>query len=553
MNKVYIESSIRDHLAPLVSEFEKDYEVEFVQAKELNSSEELIPKKNICFISSDQNSHVFFKNNLNIYFQHQFQNLDLFTHSEEEKIQDGVIKLDFKNTNHDITNLVRLYFEQIQLKRIHQLQSCAFKNLKKLIAKIKTKAVDKGLKKLTKEMQVLNQKVLSYNHRSEVEHEIEQFLNKKGLIEKFQYDLQDEVGEKEHIFPVEIGENEFIYFLLHLKSMPKAKLYFIVISLINILSSFEKRNLYLKNLSDKVFKWGEIFSELPFPVALFNKKGDLVHHNNFFLNLKLLSSECFELKNNSEFERDRSSYKVLRQNYTVGTDDYDLFVFIEGTKKITEVDTEQLGIITSSVAHELNNPLSGILAALGLLETILTSEEEKESFLQDMKDSTLRCKQLVETFLGFSRYDLHKVEGNLSTSMEQALHLMRFRMIESNVKISLKSLLDEKGDKEFMPFENSSIMTMVFYLLFGDLMTSYSHFMLLTFNQNRTQNLIEVEYWGDEGTIVLNIGPEFEFANLLLESKLLNFLLKLEGFELTIDKNQILFHSTKNRSLGNCQ
>jgi hypothetical protein len=549
---VYYDSSLENELIDVFNMMKLSNEnVHFIPIN-LSAEEVQLPKKNICLITSGVKKELFSKQNLNIFYIEKHQTLDLFLKGELE--DDSFLMIDFKVPRADIIKLINLFFDNVYLLKKQKIQSIATKNLKNLIVKIQTKNVEKGLKKISKELQSLSQRVLELNNRWELQNEVEFFLFKKGLAKFFAYNIVDSSHSRDKIFPVEINENEIVYFEIDLLPMTKEKMNFVIVSLMNIFSSFEKRNLYLKNLSDKVFRWEEIFAHVPFPMALFSQKGDLVFHNLQFLNLKLLPSDCLKLTHNTEIETYQNSFKVLKRNYKIGQDEYALFVFVEGIKKMSEVDTEQLGIITSSVAHELNNPLSGILAALSLFElsflnqNLKNEKSDHQEIIKEMKESALRCKQLVETFLGFSRFDLHKVAGSLGQSMEQALHLMRFRMIESNVKISIHAIQNismDSADRKCRPFENSSIMTMVFYLLFGGLMTAYGHYMLLTFNQSRSQSFIDVHYWWDVDTIVIEIKPDFEFINIISGLKLLNYLLKLEGFELHFGKNRIVFHSIK--------
>ncbi|NCN40795.1 HAMP domain-containing histidine kinase, partial [bacterium] len=63
----------------------------------------------------------------------------------------------------------------------------------------------------------------------------------------------------------------------------------------------------------------------------------------------------------------------------------------------------ELGTIGSSIAHELNNPLAGMLSYLQLL---LMDEPKGTEFYKDLKEmesATLRCRDIVLSLLGFSR------------------------------------------------------------------------------------------------------------------------------------------------------
>lgn len=62
-----------------------------------------------------------------------------------------------------------------------------------------------------------------------------------------------------------------------------------------------------------------------------------------------------------------------------------------------------IGLLAGGVAHEINNPLAGILAFTQLLMREIPREDERRSFLDEIEQSALRCKRIVESLLKFSR------------------------------------------------------------------------------------------------------------------------------------------------------
>ena len=68
-------------------------------------------------------------------------------------------------------------------------------------------------------------------------------------------------------------------------------------------------------------------------------------------------------------------------------------------KKISnQAQSRELGLIKSSMAHELNNPIAGIKALLTIIESGLSDTEEKY-LLGDMHSAVNRCQEVVSRLL----------------------------------------------------------------------------------------------------------------------------------------------------------
>jgi signal transduction histidine kinase len=82
----------------------------------------------------------------------------------------------------------------------------------------------------------------------------------------------------------------------------------------------------------------------------------------------------------------------------------------------TKTKLEELGIISGSIAHELNNPLGGIRILLELLK-----EDENMSSKSDSKDldilmsSTNKCIDIVSELLNFTRVKKSESPGDIKT------------------------------------------------------------------------------------------------------------------------------------------
>jgi two-component system NtrC family sensor kinase len=62
-----------------------------------------------------------------------------------------------------------------------------------------------------------------------------------------------------------------------------------------------------------------------------------------------------------------------------------------------------IGRLAGGVAHEINNPLGGILAFAQILQRETVSESERNEYLAEIEKSALRCKAIVDALVRFSR------------------------------------------------------------------------------------------------------------------------------------------------------
>lgn len=285
--------------------------------------------------------------------------------------------------------------------------------------------------------------------------------------------------------------------------------------------------------------WDEALSSIIYPLALISANGDLVANNAAFTQLGVFPADCLKLRPQQKIETKNGVFRVertrLENNKNDESESLISFLFRNDGGKVHANSSEDLGIISSSIAHELNNPLAGILASLSLLELEDNLTDEFQTTIKDMKQGARRCKELVEIFLGFSRATPRHVgaENAATLAFEKALALSRFRMIESNLRLEIE--LVSLGS--FHRQTNLSILAMLWYLVLGEIMTACSHHHLVT---GRSSPVLTGRFVEREMSLELFIDSDFVWSEAVLKSKLLVHLVELAGLSLSFDSGTLL-------------
>lgn len=109
-----------------------------------------------------------------------------------------------------------------------------------------------------------------------------------------------------------------------------------------------------------------------------------------------------------------------------------------------------VGRMAAGVAHEINNPLSGILIYAELLKNNLRDDPQAVKDAQEIIDQTLRCKKIVSELLEFSRQAVGKIytfrlEEIINKSLNILINQAIFQDIEV-IKNFEENLPDIAGD-----------------------------------------------------------------------------------------------------------
>ena len=95
-----------------------------------------------------------------------------------------------------------------------------------------------------------------------------------------------------------------------------------------------------------------------------------------------------------------------------------------------------MGRLTSQIAHELNNPIYGIMNTLELLKTEVPAESKRRRILELSLSETQRLSEMLRNMLSFSKPEEEKRRPvKMNELVEGILLVMEKQMKESNIKV----------------------------------------------------------------------------------------------------------------------
>jgi signal transduction histidine kinase len=95
-----------------------------------------------------------------------------------------------------------------------------------------------------------------------------------------------------------------------------------------------------------------------------------------------------------------------------------------------------IGELAANVAHEINNPLCGVLSLVELLQEELAADQSHRADLNTIRDETLRMRAIVRSLLDFARQTPPQLELTDPRSMlDSVLPLVRKRAAVAGIEI----------------------------------------------------------------------------------------------------------------------
>ena len=100
--------------------------------------------------------------------------------------------------------------------------------------------------------------------------------------------------------------------------------------------------------------------------------------------------------------------------------------------------TAELGILAGSIAHEINNPLGGILAFSQILKSELKRTDSLYKDVLDIEKAGMRCKEIIDNLLNFARQS-QAGEGGvhcLQDIIKMSIALIEYQAKHFNIEFS---------------------------------------------------------------------------------------------------------------------
>lgn len=456
-------------------------------------------------------------------------NMSLFAGSEP--IEDDCFSFIDERDFFDIMNIIREYIDKKIEVENSKIQEISITNFKRMSSpkKFKDKKINKNQIKLLENYEKNIYQALERNEFNFVLDGIKDKINKE-LVVITSFEIFKE--NYELYFPLSWEEEQEFLAFCDSNDASLLDLY-----IYQILVDAASRLQIKRDGLDVLNELEEVFSKINIPIAVFDKKQDLVLHNAEFVNLNISAKKVMNLKVNDQVTLGKEVYKVQKVFFNDG--DYIHINFIpvrEFLGQTGKPSSEELGIVSSSIAHELNNPLGGILAALNVIELDEHTDETLERIKQ-MREGVLRCKKLVETFLGFSKINpkAHSEGLNLQECYNQAMDLVRFRLIENNIVFNSEYLIEKKFNKDVNPY----VISMILYLFFGEILTHYSHQKLVT---QKTSPRINMNFHETLDQFEFELLDELKISDGFIQSKLIQHLLETQGLHMALENNKCRFY-----------
>lgn len=205
-------------------------------------------------------------------------------------------------------------------------------------------------------------------------------------------------------------------------------------------------------------QWQATFNAVHNPIALLTSQNEIIQTNSAFQNEIAPRFDSFKKwpdhQNQQkavfrvDFNRPKNeTWEISVQPLHLGLE-IDQKIYLYQYQDITEklrlegrlvqaAKLAELGIIGSSIAHELNNPLGGILSFVQMMRMDLKDDDPMKPDILEMEAGVLRCRDIVQNLLGFTRSpgtETHQIV-DLREPLQTALNLVELQTRSQGITV----------------------------------------------------------------------------------------------------------------------
>ncbi len=207
-------------------------------------------------------------------------------------------------------------------------------------------------------------------------------------------------------------------------------------------------------------QWETTFNAIAEPLCLTDENFNIIRTNKAFVLAsqikasRAVGKNCFQVINPAAATR---QYEIATQPI-LGYDEKQKFLLIlfrdvTDQKKmekriLASAKMAELGTIGSSIAHDINNPLGGMLSFLQLIKMDLPEDHPMRDDIIEMENAGKRCKAIVENLLRFSRQQNEQTHEtfDLREVIRQAVQIMELQTRSLGIELTV-----EQSERE-IPF-----------------------------------------------------------------------------------------------------
>ena len=225
-----------------------------------------------------------------------------------------------------------------------------------------------------------------------------------------------------------------------------------------LFNSFNELSYHLytvqNSLNESLKTLETLFESITQPIALLSKNGIPEITNQVFKNFK--NKENFKELIKKVFEEKKVHQELITSQdgkyyqlslYPVFDEKGEVIKVVQLIEDITEqkkmeeqlILTEKLaavGHLAAGLAHEINNPLSGLLLMVKNLQKNYLSEQEKTYHLNLMESALHRIQRIIKDLLNFSRSsELRPEKISINQLLEEVLELSSYLIKKENIKV----------------------------------------------------------------------------------------------------------------------